>query len=566
MTTRPDGAALPPAVGPRTRIGDFVVEGMLGRGGMAEVHRASQQRLGRSVALKVLTGPLASDPAVVARFAREAITMRDLEHPSIVPVYDVGEQDGRHYLAMRLLEGGTLRDLLAARRPSPAEVLRLLGPLAEALDHAHSRGVVHRDIKPANVLLDAAGRPYLADFGLAKALDATSVTISGSFLGTPRYMAPEQSSGASHRSDLYSFGCMAYEMLTGAPPFTASEAVALLYAHAHGQVPSVREHDPALPAGLDAVFARALAKAPTDRFGSAAEFVSALAVALGFGDAPTDRRALPAANGGPRAPWPRAWPVLAAAVAVVAVLAAVLAIVQPWAPADQAAAGDAPPPAQAEAPPPTLSPPPVPPAAATPPGATGPLLYEAAMDGTGAGFLDSPGTDLNPDKETLEHVPGAMRLTALTQGSYTWAQLDIGEGFTTYLAELDVAVRPQSAVTLCWSLRWAEPRELAWYWCLATERQTAEFRVFRGGQFTTIGAPVPVPGLQTGRTVRVHLTVGERRLAMHLDGALATEVDDDQVPVDRTIPGIELSSRRGTGQVEVRALRVWALPDVTGGE
>lgn len=262
-------------------------------------------------------------------------------------------------------------------------------------------------------------------------------------------------------------------------------------------------------------------------------------------------------DGGPTppavGPRRRARPVVAAVIAMVAALATALAVARPWEVAGVAV--DVPVVALPEA-----APPPAAPAPPSPPTATGPLLYEAPMDGTGAGLLDAPGTELNPDEETLEHVPGAMRLTAVTQGAYGWAQLDVAGGFTTYLAEMDVAVRPGSDVTLCWSLRWAEPRELAWYWCLATAPQTAEFRVFRGGQFTTIGSPVPVPGLQTGRTVRVHVTVDERRLSMHLDGALAAQVDDDQVPVARTIPGIELSSRRGTGEVEVRALRVWALP------
>lgn len=199
-------------------------------------------------------------------------------------------------------------------------------------------------------------------------------------------------------------------------------------------------------------------------------------------------------DGGPvppaTGPRRRARPVVAAVVAMVAALATALAVARPWEAGGVAV--DVPVVALPEAAPPQAAP-----APPSPPTATGPLLYEAAMDGTGAGFLDAPATELNPDEETLEHVPGAMRLTAVAEGAYGWARLAVAEGFTTYLAEMDVAVRPGSDVTLCWSLRWAEPRQLAWYWCLATASQTAEFRVFHDGRFTTIGSPVPVPGLQT---------------------------------------------------------------------
>ncbi|MDN5858072.1 MAG: serine/threonine protein kinase, partial [Pseudonocardia sp.] len=267
---------------PGARIGDFVIEGLLGRGGMAEVYRATQVRLDRPVALKVLSGALSEDPAFAQRFLREAMIMRDLEHPAVVTVYDAGADDGRLYLAMRLLDTRTLRDLLTDGPLSPQRVLALLRPLAEALDHAHARGVVHRDIKPANILLDAGGRPYLADFGIAKALESASMTVSGQTLGTPRYMAPEQATGVvGHRSDLYAFACVAFEMLTGAPPFALDEPMALLFAHAHHPPPTATSVRPELPAGLDVVFARALAKQPLDRFGSAAELVAALDAAVG---------------------------------------------------------------------------------------------------------------------------------------------------------------------------------------------------------------------------------------------------------------------------------------------
>ncbi|MGY1621105.1 protein kinase [Geodermatophilus sp. SYSU D00965] len=265
-----------------TDIGSFTIEALIGRGGMGEVYRAIHRDLGRPEALKLLHPALAGQEEFAARFVREARMMQSLDHPGIVTVFDAGDAGGRLYLAMRLIGGISLKELLAQGRLPPEEALRILAELAEALDYAHSRGVIHRDIKPSNVLIDSGGRPVLADFGLAKALGDASVTVSRQYLGTPTYMAPEQASGSAvgHRADLYSVACLAFEMLTGTPPYTQQDPLALMLAHASQPVPRATDRDPQLPAPVDAVFQRGLAKSPTQRYPSAGQFVDALETSL----------------------------------------------------------------------------------------------------------------------------------------------------------------------------------------------------------------------------------------------------------------------------------------------
>jgi hypothetical protein len=545
-----------------TRIGDFVIQSQLGRGGMGRVYRAVQLRLDRPVALKVPSIDLADDPQFAERFLREATIMRDLEHPSIVPVYDAGSDEGRLYLAMRLLENRTLHDLVQEGPLPPERVLALLRPLADALDHAHARGVIHRDLKPANILLDDSGRPYLADFGLAKALESASITLADRTLGTPRYRAPERATGpAGHRSDLYELGCVAFEMLTGRPPFLLDDPAALIYAHAHETPPHVSDIVPSLPTAADTVLDRALAKQPTDRFASAGEFVTALTRALAqpVGE-PHHRPADDAEGGAARKQGRRRLPWLAAGGAALVVAAATTIVATTSDASDPAPGGASP----ASAPAASSFPPPVAAALPEPPVAHGAELYAPAFDGSGSGFLDSVGEPLDPVAAAIDHLPGALQMEAKTHGAYIYVQLDLAKPFRTYLADMELAVRPGSAGQFCWSLRWAVPGELAWYWCLDTATGTAEFRRFADGSFTPLGTPVPVPGLDTGRTVQVSLEVREQQLVMYLDGQQVMAVTDTQVPLADTLPGLELSTKRGTGLVRITGLRVWELP-ATGG-
>ena len=266
---------------PGARFGDFAIDRALGVGGMSVVHLARDVRDGRLVALKVMSARLGDRPDIRDRFIREAQAGSTLAHEAIVPIFDAGEIGGRPYLAMRLVEGGTLADLVGSRQLPPARALELLTPIADALDHAHRRGVIHRDVKPTNVLVDGDGSPYLADFGIAHLLDAGRVTTE--FVGTPAYTAPEQVRGEqlTGACDQYALGCVLFECLTGRLPFPDPTVVGLMQAHLAQPPPPASSFVPALGPEIDTVLARALAKQPTDRYPSCSAFVTAARAALG---------------------------------------------------------------------------------------------------------------------------------------------------------------------------------------------------------------------------------------------------------------------------------------------
>ncbi|HRF98782.1 MAG TPA: serine/threonine-protein kinase, partial [Aggregatilineales bacterium] len=206
-------------------LGQYELKNLLGKGGMGAVYRAYQPSLGRDVAVKVLSGEFLEDDHFVQRFTQEAKISASLEHPAIITVHDYGVENGMSYVVMRLLSGGTLEERLTQKgKIAPKEALRLLTPLADALDYAHKQGVLHRDIKPSNIMFDDQNRPYLVDFGLAKLANQNfSLTASGFMLGTPNYMSPEQWKGEtlSPASDQYAFVTMTYQILTGKMPFDA---------------------------------------------------------------------------------------------------------------------------------------------------------------------------------------------------------------------------------------------------------------------------------------------------------------------------------------------------------
>ena len=282
-----DGAQI--EIRPGTRLGGFVIESVAGRGGMGVVYRARQLRPDRIVAVKVIAPELAGNEAFRARFERESAIAAQIEHPNVIPVHAVGEQDGVLFIAMRFVEGADLRTLLSRwRRLEPTRAASLVDQVARALDAAHARGLVHRDVKPANILVaDSGGREhaYLSDFGLSRLIDATQgLTASASFVGSIDYVAPEQARGerVDARTDVYSLGCVLFHVLTGSVPYPLTSDVAKLYAHASRPPPSVLEHAPDLPHAFGAVIARAMAKAPEDRYLSAGDLGrAALAAASG---------------------------------------------------------------------------------------------------------------------------------------------------------------------------------------------------------------------------------------------------------------------------------------------
>ena len=314
-----------------SQIAGYQIERQIGRGGMAVVYRAFDPRLGRSVALKILAPELASDAAFRERFNREMRAAAAVDHPHIVPVYDAGEANGSLFIAMRYVAGQDLRTLLDREAAlSPSRVTRIVSQVASALDEAHSRGMVHRDVKPGNMLIGTvagSGQPdhvYLSDFGLSKqSVSSNSLTATGQFLGTLDYMAPEQVAGRpiDGRADLYALACSAFEMLAGRPPFKREESVAVLWAQVSAPTPSLRALRPELPPAVDQVMARAMAKAPGDRYRSCTEFAHALREACGLGDgeaeaadrlAPAGWQPTEMAHVAGQAP-PTAWPGPAAA-------------------------------------------------------------------------------------------------------------------------------------------------------------------------------------------------------------------------------------------------------------
>ena len=301
-----------------TSVGIYEVRTWIGRGGMGEVYLARDTRLGRPVALKVLPERFALDERFRERLLRESRLAASLDHPNVVPVYDAGEADGRLFIAMRYVDGVNLKALLRDAAPlAPERVIDIVGQLAEALDAAHQRGLVHRDVKPGNVLLDQQGdrdHAYLADFGLTHSPAATGPT-DGQLMGTVDYVAPEQIRGdvVDGRADQYALGCLLFECLTGSLPFRDRSEVAAIFAHLEEPAPVASERHEALPPAVDAVLARAMAKAPEQRFDSCRELVAATRDALGLGALP--RR---------RARW--LVPVLALAVVVSVVAAVALAV------------------------------------------------------------------------------------------------------------------------------------------------------------------------------------------------------------------------------------------------
>ena len=262
--------------------GQYEIEGEIGRGGMSVVYRARDRRLNRPVAIKVLPPELAHDGAIRTRFTREAQMAAQLTHAHIVPIYDVGEQDGLAYFVMAIVHGGNLAALLTREPRQPVEeARRLLSEIADALAYAHLRGVIHRDIKPDNILLDeSSGRAMVTDFGIARAMEvSTRLTATGIAVGTPAYMSPEQALGdreVDGRSDIYSLGVLGYQMLTGRLPFSAGNSMALLLKHVSEPPRPIAELRTDTPKSLREAVERALMKSPEDRWPTAASMREAL--------------------------------------------------------------------------------------------------------------------------------------------------------------------------------------------------------------------------------------------------------------------------------------------------
>jgi beta-lactam-binding protein with PASTA domain len=287
MTTQPptgehDGGGPSGRHSEGARVGDrYELSGLLGRGGMAEVRMGHDLRLGRPVAVKRLRTDLAADPTFQARFRREAQSAASLNHPAIVSVYDTGEEldstgQSIPYIVMEYVEGKTLREILReGRKVLPERALEVIADVLGALDYSHRAGIVHRDIKPANVMLTPNGSVKVMDFGIARAIADSSATMTATaaVVGTAQYLSPEQARGeqVDARSDIYSTGCVLYELLTGRPPFVGDSPVSVAYQHVREEAPPPSTYDPQIPPEIDAITAKALAKRIEERYQSAAE-------------------------------------------------------------------------------------------------------------------------------------------------------------------------------------------------------------------------------------------------------------------------------------------------------
>src|SRR3954454_9435530 len=260
---------------PGTIVGGYRIESVAGRGGMGVVYRATQLRLNRTVALKVIADELAEDPGFRERFNHESEIAASIDHPNVLPVYEAGEHDGVLYLSMRFVDGTDLKALIRSEGRLPAaRAAGIVAQVAEALDAAHARGLVHRDIKPANILIAAGDRTYLTDFGLTKhAESASGLTKTGTWVGTADYVAPEQVQGqhVDARTDVYSLGCVLFEALTGRLPFPHPTEIAKIYAHLQEEPPAMDWAALGVPAAMDPVVRRAMAKDPAARYQSAGD-------------------------------------------------------------------------------------------------------------------------------------------------------------------------------------------------------------------------------------------------------------------------------------------------------
>ena len=280
------------------RIGIYILQRAIGKGGMGTVYLAHDPTLQRPVAIKILPAALAADPDYVARFEREATSLARIRHPNLMHIYAVGCDAGRHYIAMEYVRGHTLARVLRKQGALHHKTaLRVLGQVLSALHKVHATGLIHRDLKSSNIMIDEDRRAILMDFGLAKPPHDHSVTTGHTLIGTPEYMAPELAEGgdASFRSDIYAAGVVLYEMVTGRVPFSASSAIATLRQQVEQAVPPARELAPELPAELDAVLAIALAKKPDDRYPDIPAMAADLAAVRRTGELVRLARARPAA-------------------------------------------------------------------------------------------------------------------------------------------------------------------------------------------------------------------------------------------------------------------------------
>ncbi|MCV7131072.1 serine/threonine-protein kinase, partial [Mycolicibacterium vanbaalenii] len=266
-----------------SQVGPYRLRRLLGKGGMGEVYEAEDTVKDRVVALKLLPEAVSHDPVFRKRLQREAHAAGRLQEPHVVPIHDYGEVDGLLFVDMRLIDGTDLRKLLKEQGPmTPARATAIVAQVASALDAAHQNGIMHRDVKPENILINRDDFAYLVDFGIANAVTDEALTELGTAVGTYAYMAPERFTNGevTHRADVYALTCVLHECLTGAQPFQGDSVSVVITAHLNDPAPRPSQSRPGIPAGLDDVISRGMAKRPEDRYASAGEMARAATAAL----------------------------------------------------------------------------------------------------------------------------------------------------------------------------------------------------------------------------------------------------------------------------------------------
>lgn len=570
---------------PGTTLGRYQILEPLGSGGMATVYKAYEPSLDRTVALKVIRAGFAEDPDFAARFRREAQAVAKLEHPNIVHVYAFEETDGRLYLAMQYLEGGTLKDRIAQlspgeRAPWP-EAASIVSQVAEALSYAHEQGVVHRDMKPSNIMLTGSGRAVVTDFGIAKIVGTAALTQTGVGIGTPEYMAPEQGAGTKidHRADIYALGVVAYELLTGRVPFTADTPFAVVAAHMRDPLPLPTTLNPAIPGGAERALLKALAKDPTQRFATAPEFAAALGDGLRGVAAPVMKASQPIAVARPR-PLLRPPVVAAIGAAALVVIAATGALVggafsrvEPSGVPAAAAASPSPTPTATLAtatpsPSPSLTPTP----SATPPHkvpAKGALFYHPKLDGTDSDVTGWTWNGAQQGNPEIRYVPGAIEMSSKAAGASAYAQFNMPTR-ANFVGEIDVAATtasdPPASVWFDWFLRQCDNQNGQLYVDIQVVDQTLELIDgfgSRGGR-DHLTPLIPIPGLKKGTTHTVAAVVTATNVTLFLDEQQVADVPYTRCASSTRSPISSGSGEArfggGVGVVRLTGMRYYALP------
>jgi serine/threonine-protein kinase len=547
---------------PGSPLGPYTILERIGRGGMATIYKAYQPALERNVAIKVLPDHLADEPGFRQRFHLEAVAVGRLRHPNILTIHDHGEQDGQTYIVSEFIEGGTLRDLLGKPLPT-TDVVRLLAPVASALDYAHSMGVVHRDVKPTNILIGKDGAPVLSDFGLARMMESKErLTVSGMILGTPEYMAPEQCEGEEPRAaaDIYSLGVVAYEMLTGRVPFSAATPAAVIIAQIQSELPLPRSINPNLPPRVEEALLKVLAKAPEVRFATATEMVDAIRAASKPVESAAPARMTVAASRPPqtreprRLALPRLLTTLLVAILVLALAGGAYAFNQAnkRGGGNLAAAARSPSAVASSAPSPSS-----PPLHAIP--AKGPLIWRAALDGTNVDVQEPRVVLIGADSDSaIKFAKGYMEFDVFKPGANTGYNLQMRR-LKAFVGEIDVAFQAGSDVFLWWSLTadTVQPGGYAVYIDAANESMKILHQ--RGSahpDFTT--ADVPIPGLQKGTPITVAVVVNGQDIQLYLNEQRVLDFTAS-VAINAMNGQLFINSGVG-GSYRITGVRYYALP------